>query len=446
MNEHEQLRVAIDAQLVPWRAGGTAFALTSLLRALARLQDGHEVYKIVVATPEQAEWWRRIVGPNQEIALKAEWTANIRGNSKRRSLPSLLKRFSGPLLPWTRVLLRRVIAIDNVRRPWPDVPVSEGFYESLGCDVLHFPHQHFVVCAIPTVFNPHDLQHMHYPQFWTPEIIAWRETIYPAACHFARTIVVGSNWAKQDVIRQYRIYPEKVTVIPEGAPTGSYAEPSEGVLREIKNKYKLNLPFMLYPAVTWAHKNHLRLLEALAYLRDSRDLVFRLVCVGARFERFWPRIEKRIHDLKLESQVTFLGFVPDDDLRALYRLSDFLIQPSLFEASSLPIFEAWLEGTPVACSNGTALPEQVMDAGLLFDPNSIESIADAILQVATSKELRAKLRARGYERLKDFDWDRTARAYRAVYRQAARLPLTDEDRWLLEWDWMREPRRDRRSS
>lgn len=141
------------------------------------------------------------------------------------------------------------------------------------------------------------------------------------------------------------------------------------------------------------------------------------------------------------NQVKFLGYIPDENMRALYRLSEFLIQPSLFEASSLPIFEAWLEGTPVACSGTTALPEQVMDAGLLFDSNSIESIADAIVQLATNKELREELRASGYRRLRDFDCGRTARAYRAVYRRAAGFPLTEEDRWLLSWDWMQDPHR-----
>ena len=121
--------------------------------------------------------------------------------------------------------------------------------------------------------------------------------------------------------------------------------------------------------------------------------------------------------------------------------------PSLYEASSLPIFEAWLDGLPVACSNATALPEQVRDAALLFDPTDVGAIADAIVRVTTNADLRRDLRTRGYERLKDFDLLRTAKAYRAVYRRAGGLPLSDEDRWLLEWDWMSgaQQREERRS-
>jgi hypothetical protein len=87
------------------------------------------------------------------------------------------------------------------------------------------------------------------------------------------------------------------------------------------------------------------------------------------------------------------------------------------------------------------MPEQVHDAGLLFDAKNVESIAAAIERMTTSEELRDTLRERGHRRVKDFDWERTAKAYRAVYRRAADRTLTDEDRWLLQWDWMREPNR-----
>jgi hypothetical protein len=103
------------------------------------------------------------------------------------------------------------------------------------------------------------------------------------------------------------------------------------------------------------------------------------------------------------------------------------------------VFEAWQEGTPVACSNITSLPEQAGNAALLFDPLSIDNIAEAIHQMASDSKLRAGLQQNGSTRLKDFDWERTAKAYRAVYRRASRHPLTEEDEHLLSWDWMRDP-------
>jgi hypothetical protein len=61
--------------------------------------------------------------------------------------------------------------------------------------------------------------------------------------------------------------------------------------------------------------------------------------------------------------------------------------------------------------------------------------------MTTNWQLREELKRRGHRRVQDFSWERTAKAFRAVYRRAAGLTLNDEDRWLLQWDWMREPRR-----
>ena len=440
MDRTADLKVAIDAQIMPGTSGGVAPVVMGLIHALGHLDDGGEVYSIIVGSEQQLQWLKPFVGPNQQFILKSESGAAIERlweSGGRVTFPFLLKRALRPLLPAARYLQNLMRA----QRCWPEVPISNGFYESLGCNVVHFPTHNFVLCALPTVYNPHDLQHLHYPQFFTPSTLAWRETIYPAGCHFARTVVVSSQWVKEDVIHQYGISPLKVQVIPLAPPTDAYTEPSPEYLSLARSKYQLEQPFALFPAITWPHKNHIRLLEALAYLRDMRGLIIRLVCTGSRYEAFWPPIERRVNELKLWPQVKFLGFVPELDLRAIYRLSQCLILPTLFEADSFPIYEAWLEGVPVACSNVTALPDQVSDAGLLFDPYSVESIANTLAKLVTSDELQQELRLRGYRRVKDFDWERTAKAYRAVYRRAAGYPPTEEDRWLLKWDWMRDPQR-----
>jgi glycosyltransferase involved in cell wall biosynthesis len=165
-------------------------------------------------------------------------------------------------------------------------------------------------------------------------------------------------------------------------------------------------------------------------------MIIRLVCTGSRYPGFWPKIEQKIRDFSLQSQVQFLDMVPEDHLRAIYSLSQFVIVPTLFEAASGPVFEAWQEGIPVASSTVTSLPDQVRDAGLLFNPYSVEAIADAIKIMSSDEDLRKELVIKGYHRLSDFSWEKTAKAYRAVYRKAANRTLTDEDRWLLSQDWM----------
>jgi glycosyltransferase involved in cell wall biosynthesis len=197
--------------------------------------------------------------------------------------------------------------------------------------------------------------------------------------------------------------------------------------------------FAFYPAVTWEHKNHIRLFQALARLRDRDRLKVHLVCTGYQATPFWPRIEETISTLKLQDQIQFLGKVPGVDLRAIYRSAQFVAVPTLFEAASGPVFEAWQEETPVTCSNVTALPEQARDAALIFDPYSVEEIAAAVGRLATDSNLRSQLVHKGKSRLKDFSWERTAKAYRALYRKVARQSLSEEDEFLLSWDWMGKP-------
>ena len=422
------MRVAINAQILPGgTAGGVVYALIGLIHALGQLDDGPEEY-IIIGPWQDPAWLKPYVGPNQRI---------VQGPNP----PQLsLRRILGPLRPVARKLRNLFVQFLGVGGLWPEVPVSDGFYESLGCDVIHFPYQHFMLCAVPTIYNPHDLQHLHYPQFFTPSTIAWRETIYRAGCHFGHTVVVGSQWVKQDIVRRYRVDSDKIQVIPWAPPTQAYPEPTTDILDAVRKKYCLDAPFALYPSMTWEHKNHIHLLEALALLRDRDRLDVHLVCTGHQTS-FWPRIEKRLLALGLQEQVKFLGMVSPEDLRALYRLAQFVVIPTLFEATSGPLFEAWQDGTPVTCSAATSLPEQAGDAALLFDPLSVQAIADAVGQMATNPTLREDLRQRGTRRLKDFSWERTAKAYRAVYRRAAGRPLTEEDLWLLSWDWTREPRR-----
>ncbi len=174
-------------------------------------------------------------------------------------------------------------------------------------------------------------------------------------------------------------------------------------------------------------------------MRDRDGLIVPLVCTGHRFALHAEKVEAEVQRLGLGGQVRFLGVLPLEELRAVYRAAEFVIVPTLFEAASGPVFEAWQEEVPVACSSVTSLPQQAGEAALLFDPLEVSAIAHAVRRLATEPALRETLRIAGQKRLADFSWERTARAYRALYRRAARRPLREEDRTLLAWDWMANP-------
>ncbi len=258
--------------------------------------------------------------------------------------------------------------------------------------------------------------------------MARREVTFPGGCRLATTVVVASQWVKQDVIEKYSIHPAKIRVVPVAAPLQAIKSIADS--QAVRRKYALPARFMMYPAVTWPHKNHIRLLEAIARLRDLQQFEVHLVCTGAQ-ELFWPHIEQRLKELNLQNQAQFLGYIPAEDLRVIYHEADFIVFPSLFEGAGMPPLEAWVEGKAVICSSATSLPEIVGEAALIFDPLSVESIASAIQQMASNDSLRRDFEDRGKQRLKSFSWERTALIYRALYCQMLKEKLSDEDSALL---------------
>ena len=428
INSKQEIKVAINAQIAPNSGfGGVESVLIGLISALGELDDGLEKYTIIGPWQEY-DWLKPYTGSNQRIV------SGPKPAQPNRKI-EVLKRGLGPMCSVARHLRRSLSA--PIAYQWPQLPVLTGFYEGLSCDIIHFPYQDISLCALPMIYNPHDLQHRHYPQYFTAQSIAWREAIYRSGCEMANTVVTASAWVKSDIISHYGINKNKIQVVPWAPPTIAYGNLNDSIVQGIREKYKLKEPFALYPAMMWPHKYHLSLLESIALLRERDKIKASLVFTGHQLS-LWPEIESRIKSLRLQDQVKHLGLLLSNEMRAIYRLAQFVVIPTLFEAASGPLFEAWQEGVPVACSTVTSLPQQARDAALLFDPFSVEAIANAIAQMVTNASLREDLRLRGRRRLQDFSWERTAKAYRAVYRRAAGNHLTEEDQWLLSWDWMQQ--------
>ena len=219
-------------------------------------------------------------------------------------------------------------------------------------------------------------------------------------------------------------------MVPGGSVLREYPAPTEPDLDRLRSRHSLPDSFLLYPAQTWPHKNHERLLWALARIRDERGTVIPLVCPG-RQTSYFSRIRGLASGLGLAETTSFPGFVSSLELRGLYELGTGLVFPSRFEGWGLPICEAFDAGLPVASSTATGLPDVVGDAGLLFDPDDVAQMAAQLHRLWTDPDLRADLRSRGRQRSELFSFDRTARLFRAHYRQVGHRSLPEEDRILL---------------
>ncbi len=308
--------------------------------------------------------------------------------------------------------------------------ISDGTIEAAGVDLVHFLLTLGFLTKVPSIYQPHDLQHLHLPDYFPPEEIARRELTYRTFCDRASLVVMMTSWGKEDLVARYGLPEEKVAVVPWGSVLSNYPTPSDADLEAIRNRMRLPERILLFPAQTWPHKNHLGFLDALAVLRDRLGLEVTAICPGKQTEHF-AVIQARASELGLSEQVHFPGFVTPLELRALYTMATALVFPSLFEGWGLPVSEALSIGLPVTCSAIPSLLDVAGDAALTFDPNNPDQIADRIARLWNDRPLRQSLAERGRRRSERFTFDHTARLFRAHYRRIVGSRLTDEDRELL---------------
>jgi len=383
----------------------------------------------VVCAEENPDWLAPYIGPNQGIVT-----------GPRRQSRILVQKIFGK--NWIKIWgggYRKLANIMNKFKSENQIFLGRVdlrcYYDRLNVKLVHVFPQIYVQANQPIIFNPHDLQHEHFPEFFSAEELSRRKYSYFNACREATVVVAGSQYTKNDVINQYGISPDRIVVIPLAPATEAYGSIEVGKEQEVLTRYAVPSPFILYPAVTWPHKNHIRLLKAINLLR-AEGLKVNLVCTGKKVDPSWNELKEYLKVQELSDQVKFLGFISGKELRYLYSNCLFVVAPSLFEEHSGPMWETWQEGAAIACSNITSLPEQAGNAALIFDPYSVESIAAAIRSMWEDETLRTDLKNFGRIRLRDFSWEKTSKAYRALYRLIAGYPMTNEDFNMLEMDWM----------
>jgi glycosyltransferase involved in cell wall biosynthesis len=258
----------------------------------------------------------------------------------------------------------------------------------------------------PFVFTLHDLQERHLPENFSLLQRLKRKIINSLLGHAAAGILCESTHVKSDIVRFLGIAESRITVIPGSPLTLS----REGANSEVANSEleTLGVPqkYVFFPAEFFRHKNHVRLVQAFSQvLLDFPD--YTLVFTGrARFE--FEHAMKKAAELGISDRVVHLGYVSTRLMAALYSRATVVVIPTTFESISIPVYEAFLLGVAVCASNVTALPEQVGDAGLLFDPYSISDMADKIKLLVGNAALRSHLISRGTAKIAAMSADRYA--------------------------------------
>jgi len=263
----------------------------------------------------------------------------------------------------------------------------------------------------PLVATVHDLLFLTYPEHYTWHSRAMLRRGLELARREARLVICPST-ATMDACRAAGIGSERLRLVPWGVRVRTI-DASEA--EEIRRRYRIARPYVLFCGTREPRKNLPRVLEAFRRI-DHPELD--LVLAGPIG---WK--EDLTDDLaSLEGRVRPLGFVPPDDLGALYEGAAVVVYPSLAEGFGLPVLEAMAHGVPVVTSAGTATEEVAGDAALLVDPLDTDAIAAAIERILGDRELAASLGAAGRVRASLFSWERSAELVAAVYAEAVGTP------------------------
>ena len=288
-------------------------------------------------------------------------------------------------------------------------------------DVFHTPHYVLPpLTTVKSVVTIHDCIHLMFPQY-LPNRIApfYARGVMWAAAHRASRILTVSDASKRDILRFFDVPESKIDVIYNAIDERFDTPPDEEQVRLVRERFQLDGEFLLYAGNIKPHKNLERLLEAFQQLHtDTRFQHLRLLIIGDEISKY-PTLRRAVHRLMLHKKVRFLGFVPYETLRVLYRLASVFVFPSLYEGFGLPPIEAMASGTPVVTSNVSSLPEVTGDAAMLIDPYDPSSIANGLRQVLADGALRARMVARGLERAHSYSWEASVRRIHEVYAAVA---------------------------
>lgn len=266
------------------------------------------------------------------------------------------------------------------------------------------------------VVTLHDLWLDRYPQY-SSKLLGQRLSFHRTkrTAWRARKVITVSEYSARDIEALYSLPRNRIVVIHNGVSDDfrpMTAADGAGLLRRLGLQGER---FILFVGGADPRKNHRTFLAACGQ-RLAQLQAYRLVLVGDQTHRFGD-LQQSAHQYGLADRVVCTGRLPMVELRLLYSQTDLFVFPSIYEGFGMPVLEAMACGAPVITSNRTALPEVAGEAAILVNPEKADELADAIVRVLEDRTLRAELKARGFERARQFTWERAARGTLALYRE-----------------------------
>jgi glycosyltransferase involved in cell wall biosynthesis len=425
--------VRIGIATVSPNRGGVYQYSRSMIAALdpvAARAEGDELLVLYKGSP----------GHYLEALARAGWStaASVPPPTRKQRAGAALRRALGE-----GTLRRALRAARGSRRPTATAPPADpdlvrprpdlaAWHARLGIELMLYPAPvaDSFEAGTPYVVAVHDLQHRLQPEF--PEVSAdgqaeAREYLFRNAIARATLVLADSDVGREDVLELYGdvgATPERVKVLPFVPPPYllERGPADEAAVAAVRRRYSLPDRYFFYPAHFWPHKNHARLVRALALVERDRDAKVSVVFTGSRASEIRERTHRELlqlaAELGVDARVHDLGYVPEEDVASLYRGAAALVMPTFFGPTNIPVLEAWALDCPVLTSDLRGIREQAGDAALLVDPSSVEALADGMHRLWTEEALRRDLAARGRARLAEYTPDDFRSRLAEIVREA----------------------------
>jgi glycosyltransferase involved in cell wall biosynthesis len=285
-------------------------------------------------------------------------------------------------------------------------------------DIVFYPN--FVRWPLATkaksVIVIHDIgSFLEYGQHADPKNRKYMRKYVPYSLRRTDHVFAVSEFTKKEVVKRYRTDPKLISVVPPALDHEQFYVRPDKEVAAVRKKYKLPEEFILFVSTMEPRKNLVGLLDAFASLPADFQKKFPLMLVG---DKGWAdgEIKERIERYS-KLPIRWLGYVPDEDIAAVFTAASLFTYPSFYEGFGMPPLEAMACGTPVVTSNTSALPESVGDAAVTVDPNDIKSIAAGIQKVLNNPKLAATLRKKGLAHAQKHTWENSAKKALAEFKK-----------------------------
>lgn len=290
---------------------------------------------------------------------------------------------------------------------WTRIALPFALFKSRKKPDVFFTPTHYIprLSPVKRVVTVFDLSYLHYPQMFLKKDL-WKLSNWTKfSIENSEHIITISQSSKRDIIKNYKINKDKITVAYPGFNEGLF-KPIKDIekINQVKQKYGIDGDYIIYTGTIQPRKNLIRLIDAFQKITNLKLVVVGKTKGEGKEGWMFEDILERPKKLGIEEKIIFTGFAPTEDLPLLVNGAMAFVLPSLYEGFGIPVVEAMACGTPVIVSNVSSLPEIVGKAGLLIDPKSIDQIEQAIRTISADKKLRAKLSKLSLEQSQKFSW------------------------------------------